>query len=275
MSQIQFGCQFYTWQMSGDRYVGKLPHILEIVRRSSFGGIEPETCMLGDYYEDPLALRDVLDRYGLQLGAITLVCDWAEPAETAAERQEADYLLDYMKPFPDTHLMLCQMPGADRSNLRRRQDNAIACVNAVAARAAERGIVSSFHPNSPPGSAFRTEDDYRILLDGLDGRVVGYAPDTGHIANGGMDAIPIFEAYRSQIVHVHFKDIAASGQWAAMGDGIIDFTYIVEMLRESGYRGWIMIEEESRAAESDPDGATIQNGDYLRESLLPLVRGEA
>ena len=61
MSQITFGCQFYTWQMSGERYVGKLPHILDVVSTASFAGIEPETCMLGTYYDDPAAVQDVLD----------------------------------------------------------------------------------------------------------------------------------------------------------------------------------------------------------------------
>jgi inosose dehydratase len=271
MSGIQFGCQFYTWQMSG-RYVGKLPHIVGVVRAAGgFAGIEPETCMLGPYYDDPIALRDLLAEHELQLGAITLVCDWAGPQETEEERQEAKRLLAYVRAFPGTHLMLCQMPGRNRADLRQRQGNAIACVNAVAARAAERGIVSSFHPNSPPGSLFRSAEDYRILLDGLDGRVVGYAPDTGHIAAGGMDPIEVFETYRSMIVHVHFKDIDATGEWAAMGQGVIAFPRIVSTLRDTGYEGWIMVEEESRFAEGDPDGATIQNGAYLRGSLLPLV----
>jgi inosose dehydratase len=271
MSGIQFGCQFYTWQMSG-RYVGKLPHILGVVRAAGgFAGIEPETCMLGPYYDDPIALRDLLAEHDLRLGAITLVCDWAGPQETEGERQEAERALAYVRAFPGTHLMLCQMPGRDRANLRQRQANAIACVNAVAARAAERGIASSFHPNSPPGSLFRSREDYRVLLDGLDGRVVGYAPDSGHIAAGRMDPVEVFETYRSMIAHVHFKDIDAAGQWAAMGQGIIDFRRIVTMLHDTGYQGWIMVEEESVAAEADPDGAAIQNGSYLQRALLPLV----
>jgi inosose dehydratase len=271
MSQIQLGCQFYTWQMSGAQYIGKLPHILQVVNGAGFAGIEPETGMLGSYYEDPARLKDLLNQNGLQLGAITLVCDWFGALETEAERQEADKLFNYLQHFPGTHLMLCQMPGKDRSNLHQRQANALACVNAVAARAADRGLTSSFHPNSPPGSVFRNDEDYRILLDGLDSRVVGFAPDTGHIVKGGIDVIKVFENYRPLIKHVHFKDITASGEWTAMGAGIIDFPRIMTMLRDTGYSGWIMIEEESQEAETNPDAATIKNGVYLQQVLLPLV----
>jgi len=271
MSQIKFGCQFYTWQMSGNRYVGKLPEILSIVTPAGFEGIESEPWMLGSYYEDPRTLKDLLAQSNLQLGAIAFVCDWANPVETEQERSEAERVFAYTKSFPDAHFVLCQFPGKDRSNLRQRQQNLISCVNAVAARAVDQGLICSYHPNSPEGSIVRIEDDYEILFDGLNPRLVGFAPDTGHIVKGGMDVTKILETYRPLIEHVHFKDISAEGGWTGMGAGIIDFPGIVRMLKDTGYSGWIMIEEESPEAEVDPDTATIKNGEYLRQSLLPIA----
>ena len=272
MSHMQFGCQFYTWQMSGDKYVGKFPHIFSVVSNAGFAGVESEVCMMGDYYNDPAALRTELEKHGLQLGALCLVCDWREPVETEPEKQEAERLFDYLRDFSETHLVLCQMPGEDRSRLRERQENALACVNTVASRAADRGIQCSFHPNSPLESVFRTEEDYELLLDGLDDRTVGFAPDAGHIANGGMDAVEVFRTYRPLIRHVHFKDIDAGGQWTAMGKGVIDFPSIVTFLHETDFAGWIMVEEESREAESAPDSVTMANGRYVQEKLLPVAR---
>ena len=271
MSQIKFGCQFYTWQMSGDRYVGKLPDILNIVKPAGFAGIESEPGMLGSYYDDTSRLKDLLAQFNLQLGAIAFVCNWANPDETEQERSEAERVFSYAKSFPETHLVLVQAPGKDRFNLRQRQENLISCVNAVAVRAVDRGLSCSYHPNSPAGSVIRIEDDYKILFDGLDSRMVGFAPDTGHIARGGMDVVKILKTYRPLIKHIHFKDITASGGWTAMGAGVIDFPGIVATLRDTGYTGWIMIEEESPEAEVDPNTATTKNGEYLRRSLLPIV----
>jgi inosose dehydratase len=180
-------------------------------------------------------------------------------------------VFSYAKSFPEAHLVLVQAPGKDRSNLRQRQENLISCVNAVAARAVDRGLSCSYHPNSPEGSVIRIEDDYKILLDELDSNVVGFAPDTGHIARGGMDVVKLLKTYRHLIKHIHFKDITTSGGWTAMGAGIIDFPGIVAMLKDTGYAGWIMIEEESPEAEVDPNMATTKNGEYLRQSLLPIV----
>ena len=163
------------------------------------------------------------------------------------------------------------MPGENRSDLRQRQKNAIACINDIANRATDCNLATSFHPNSPPGSVFRTEEDYKILLDGMDTAALGLAPDSGHIINGGIDVYKLFSDCASLINHVHFKDITDTGQWTAMGKGITDFPRIVSTLRDSGFKGWIMVEEESHAAKIDPDQAAATNGDYLQKELLPIV----
>ena len=271
MSPMRIGCQTYTWQMSYDAYRGRIGHILDVVARAGFVGLEAEFCMLGAYEDDPARLAEALAEHDVALAALTLVLDWAHPRETKEERVAAERAIDYVARFPGTLLGLCQLPGEDRANLRERQENAIACINAVARRAAERGLVCAFHPNSPPGSLFRVGEDYELLLEGLDAEAVGFMPDFGHIAAGGMDAMEICRVYHALIRHVHFKDIDTAGAWTAMGDGVIDFPGLVSYLRDSGYEGWIIVEEESAAAEDDPDGVTLANGAYVRRALRPLV----
>jgi inosose dehydratase len=271
MNKIRFGCQTYTWQMSGEKYMGQIPHILDVVSRGGFAGLESEVVMLGNYQQSPAYLADEFTQRSLSLGAICLVLDWANPRETAEELAEADRIIDYVAQLPGTLLALCQMPGHDRSNLKERQVNAIACINEVARRATDRGLQCAFHPNSPGGSVFRTGDDYELLFDGMDASVLGFAPDFGHIAKGGMDPVAILDKCLHLVKHVHFKDMTASGTWVEMGRGAIDFPTIVTKLRDYGYKGWIMIEDESARAEKDPDIVALENGVYLKKTLLPLV----
>ena len=270
-SGIRFGCQFYTWQMSGDKYQGKLDHITKVVGQSGFAGIEPETVMLGNYY-DAGRMRELLAARQLELGALTLVCDWCHAVETDIEKQATAQAIDFLGHFPGSMLVLCQMPGKDREHLRQRQDSALNCIEAVAGRASARGIPSAFHPNSPAGSVFRTSDDYSLLLGELHRRQIGFAPDTGHIIKGGMDVQAIFESAATLIRHVHFKDIDANQNWVGMRHGITDFPRIVQGLNKHGFRGWIMVEEESAAAETDPDTATRQNGQYIRNTFHGVTR---
>lgn len=270
---IRFGCQLYTWQMSG-RYHGRLDHIAGVVRRAGFVGIEPEVGMLCDY-ADPSRLHDLLTTEGLTLGALTLVADWRQPAETIEETAVADATLAILEHFPGTLLVLCQMPGDDRIDLRQRQDNALACIEAVARRAAALGIPSAFHPNSPAGSVFRTAADYALLLSELRRRGLGFAADTGHLLKGGMDPQAVIADAVDLMRHIHFKDIDRAGNWVGMGEGVTRFPDLVRQLAAADYRGWIMVEEESPAAEHDPDDATRRNGDYLRTVLGAALAARA
>jgi inosose dehydratase len=265
---IRFGCQTYTWQMSLEKYQGKLEHIVSTIGAAGMKGIEPEICMLGNFAQEPGKLRNCLQSRGVELGALCLVCDWREEKETPEEKAQADdaiaMLRDY---FPESILVLCQMPGADRKNLAPRQKNALACINAVGARAHAAGLTSAFHPNSPAGSVFRTAKDYAIMLKGLDSKNVGFAPDAGHIAKGGMDPVEVFRDTLGLIRHVHFKDMDPAGAWEEMGRGCIDFHALVDLLRQADYRGWIMIEDESARAEKDPDAVTLDNGKYIQKNF--------
>ena len=268
MCAIQYGCQTYTWQMSYEKYSQRLDHIIDVVAESGFAGIEAEVCMLGPYNEDPARLAGDLQAKGLGLAAICLVCDWLSPQETGEELAEADRVIGILQShFPGTLLALCQMPQDDRSNLQERQDNCIACSNAIGRRAADSGVRTAFHPNSPEGSVFRIAEDYKVLMDGLDASVVGFAPDAGHIAKGGMDPVAIFREYGATIQHVHFKDMRQDGTWAEMGAGDIDFAGIVGGLVQQNYEGWIMVEDESPRAEIDPDAVTRANGEYLKANF--------
>jgi inosose dehydratase len=254
--------------MSYEKYANQLEHILNVIQTAGFAGVEPEVCMLGPYRNQPAKLTADLQARNLKMGALTLALPWRQSTETSDEREEANFVFEFLKHFPDTLLILVQLPFQDRSNLLEKQKNALSCINEVAKRASKEGISCAFHPNSPEGSVFRTKDDYEILFSGLDNRYVGYAPDTGHIVNGGMDPMKIFESARSMIKHVHFKDITLDKQWTAMGEGVIDHPAIVRYLKDTGYTGWIMVEEESLQAELEPDRVTVLNGRYSRDKLV-------
>ncbi|NND07941.1 MAG: sugar phosphate isomerase/epimerase [Saprospiraceae bacterium] len=269
-SSIKIGCETYTWQMPGEQYKGKLEHIMEICAKAGFAGIEPETSFM-HHLEDPVLMQEVLHKYELDLAALVVVEDWLMPDETAEERERADKWIQFMSHFPDAILLLVQMPGEDRKNLRLRQNNLLSCVNAFATRAEEKGIICSYHPNSPEGSIYRTAEDYEILLAGLDEEVIGYCPDVGHMAKGGMDPEEIMRKYRSHINLVHYKDMYADGRWAPTGKGTIDFGGITQYLLDTDYQGWIIMEDECDESISDPDGVTMDDGGYADQVLRPML----
>jgi inosose dehydratase len=270
MTKIRLACETYTWQMPGEQYKGRLEHIMEIASRAGYKGIEPDSRFL-HHLSDPALMKAALDKYVLELSVFCYVEDWLHPKETDEERQRADAWLKFMEHFPHAIFLLVQMPGKNRESLHERQQNLLSCVNAIAQRAADKGIVCSYHPNSPMGSVYRTEEDYKILLNGLNSSVIKYTPDVGHIAKAGMDPLSILKEYNQLINCVHYKDMYADGKWAAMGDGIIDFVGITNYLKSVGFEGWIVVEDECDKAITDPDTVALVDGIYNKKVLEPLI----
>jgi len=271
-AMIKIGSQTYAWQMSGKLYLDRLDHIIAVAGRAAFAGVEAELQFLGAL-RDPGLMRRHLEQAGVDLAALCIVHDWRGARESEAERASADWTIDYLaRNFPGALLNVCPMPGADRSDLRERQDNQIACMNALAARAADRGVIAAYHPNSPAGSVCRTVGDYERMLEGIDARVLKWIPDIGHIAKGGIDVMALLKRYRPLIAHVHFKDMSADGVWRRMGEGNLDFPGVATYLAATGYDGWIVVEDEGEEAEHDPDGVASRDGLYMARAIAPLLR---
>lgn len=271
MKQIQYGCQTYPWKMNQKLYEGKVPHIVEETAKAGFQGLEAEICMLGDYFHSPQEVKELLDQYGLSLAALVLHQDWEHPEETDDERRLSDESIAFLRHFPFAKLMVShhagQTPRGEGETLMARRRNLLSCMDSVADRAAEAGIVTCYHPNSAKNSLFRTREDYAILFEMMEKTRIGWAPDVGHIVNGGMDALALLKEGRSRICHVHFKDRALNGTWTVMGKGAIDYPAIVRYLEESGYGGWIMVEDESPEAEKNSDGVVQWDGRYMRQFM--------
>ena len=124
------------------------------------------------------------------------------------------------------------------------------------------------------GSVFRTSEDYEILIDGLDPSYIGYCPDVGHIAKGGMDPLDIIKKYRERVNLVHYKDMHADHRWAPTGEGTIDFDTITQYLIDTNYSGWIIMEDECDEAITDPDAVTLKDGKFIANHLIPQLANQ-
>lgn len=269
--EFRFGAEVYTWYMKegGRTYQNQLGHMIQIVAQAGFRGIEPMHFWMGDL-RDVGRLEDSLHANDIGLAGISLVLEWNHSGETEEERRQANGTMDLLARFPAAVLGMVQLPST-RDDLVERRQRLTRNLNAVARRAADRGIPCSFHPNSPYSSIARTAEDYEVLLGGIDQRVLGWTPDVGHIANGGMNPLKTMQQYAELINHVHFKDWDGAPDFCQMGKGKVDFAGIIRWLRGRNYAGWIICEDEGREAVDDPDGVTLKDGEWVRTKLLTLM----
>lgn len=269
---MQFGSEVYTWFMkeNGRANSNRLGHMIDVIAQAGFAGIQPIFSWMGDL-SDPARLSERLSASGLKLSAMSFVLDWNHAGETEEEVRQADSVMNLLAHFPGALLCVVQMPKG-RFDLETRRKRLAENLNAVARRASDRGIVTTFHPNSPETSIARTKEDYDVLLNSLDANVMGWTPDVGHIINGGMDPLEIMQQYKELINHVHYKDWDGNPEFAVMGEGKVDFVGITSWLRDTGFKGWIVCEDEGHRAVDDPDGVTLQDGAWVKTHLEPLTQ---
>lgn len=273
---ISIGCHGSTWDLDYDRKSDRLDEVLDVIAANGFEGLDAQIALLGRYRTQPECLKESMDRRGLRLAALTVPFTWPDDTETAEERALADEFIAFVRHFPGALLNIPPRTGPNRDNLLARQKAIMSSANAMARRSADHGVLSSFHPSSPATSYFRTRDDYAVMFDLIDEAHLGWTPDLGHIARGGMDAVAEVFAHRHFVKHVHIKDHASHPEpaWRKMGTGDIDFVDLARQLRASGYDGWIMVEEETEQSAANPDAAVRDIGDYVATRLRPAAEGQ-
>jgi inosose dehydratase len=120
----------------------------------------------------------------------------------------------------------------------------------------------AFHPHA--GTFVETADEIERLTTLTDPMLVPLCLDVGHFLVGGGDPVQALRTYGERVTHVHLKDVdpevlaslrddtiagfSDAIRWrlfTELGAGVLDLDGVIEVLVERGYRGWLMVEQDS------------------------------
>jgi inosose dehydratase len=145
----------------------------------------------------------------------------------------------------------------------------------------ETGLRTVFHQHI--GTLIETADETRRLLETTDASVLGLCLDTGHWTFGtGEDPVDAVSEFAERIWHVHLKDcdpdvVLASrqngwdgptsvghGVFCELGSGAVDFPGVLRALDQTGYSGWLVVEQDVLPGMGTPRESAGRNLEYLR-----------
>jgi inosose dehydratase len=160
-------------------------------------------------------------------------------------------------------VVLAAATGADGYDSRPVLDDdqwatLLANLDRLAAIVAERGLLAVLHPHV--GTMVETRADVDRVLTGS---AIPLCLDTGHLLIGGTDPLELAKAVPQRIAHTHLKDVDAAlaakvrsdelsytdavraGMYTALGTGDVDIAGIVSVLRDNGFDGWFVMEQDT------------------------------
>nr|WP_256439117.1 sugar phosphate isomerase/epimerase [Rubellimicrobium arenae] len=248
--------------MLGPDWRGRPDELIDAIAAAGYAGIEITDNMIGHYREDPDGFARALDGRGLALAALAVV---SPTGFTEIDQEKAD--VEALRPWVD---FAARFPGAVISlgsatvvSDGPREDKfavAAAIYNRVAQVGAAAGVEVAVHPSSHHNTLLLTREDYDQLFGRLDGDLVGWVPDTGHILRGHADMLDTLRTYRDRIRYLHLKDADAQGHWAMLGQGLCDIQAVLGICEGAPrFNGWVVVEEESDEAAADPAAAVKRN----------------
>jgi inosose dehydratase len=134
----------------------------------------------------------------------------------------------------------------------------LANLDRLADAAADRGVLAVLHPHV--GTMVETRSEVDRVLDGSN---IMLCLDTGHLLIGGTDPLQLAREMPDRIAHAHLKDVDAAlaarvqageltysdavrkGMYTPLGAGDVDIAGIVTALRNNGFDGWFVMEQDT------------------------------
>ena len=154
-------------------------------------------------------------------------------------------------------------------------------INKLGKVAKDMGIALCFHHHM--GTVVQTAQEIDRMMENTDPELFGLLFDTGHLAYCGEDYMAVLKKYAKRIRHVHLKDIrpdvvakvkaekmsflqgVRAGAFTVPGDGVIDFKPVFEVLEETGYEGYVLVEAEQDPAIANPFEYALKARKYINE----------
>lgn len=151
-------------------------------------------------------------------------------------------------------------------------------------RCRDLGLTVSFHPHG--GTYIEHPAEVERLLDATDPDRIRLCLDTGHTAFGGGDPLETVRRFGSRVGLVHLKDIAMErlregiargkgytplaqeGVFVELGTGSLDLPAIIGALKDAGYDGWLVVEQD-RVVQPGEDtlAVAVRNRRWLRDHV--------
>jgi inosose dehydratase len=272
--------------------------ILDAIAQAGYEGTE-----LGPYGylpTDPKTLDRELKSRNLALGSSFVAVKLQDPQARAAAVQHCLNVGSLLATQSVGEVIVSGWFDPERAKIAGRVSSgsgwtdaqwreAVASLHAIAlALREELGMRVVVHHHA--GTNFETPEEIDRLLHETDPELVNLLLDTGHCVYGGGDPVEVLKTHGKRVQYVHYKDAKRAeleivrntqihmddawkrGVFCPLGEGVVEFGKVTELLRANDYSGWVIVEQDvipdaQGKLNPDPDVSTRLSRAFLRDTL--------
>jgi inosose dehydratase len=282
MSRFRIGCGQITWMNSGISE----DDILEDIVAAGYEGAPASAASLGD-------VDRVLERFadhGLAPAPGYVGAEFWSASKANEIVEHLDRQAEIAKVFGLSALYVAPNLMEKRRELAGHvsasdalsdveYDTFADTLNRAGAATLRSGVSLCVHNHV--GSYIETRAEIDELFSRVDRAKVFLGPDTGHLAWAGDEVTPFIQSYVNDIRTIHLKDIDADvrtqgvanswsyadasnhGIFTELGQGLVDFPAVLDVLSGSGFDGWVIVETDVTQLPSAAESAKVSR-EYLR-----------
>ena len=276
--KVKLGIAPINWSNDDLHELGadiSLGRCLSEMQESGYAGTE-----LGHKFPTEVStLKPLLSKYGLKLASKWHSTFFVENNDLEAELSRIKESLEFLSAMGTNVINIAECSGSVHSERNKplsnkpvfddgEWDRLITGLKKTGELCDTYGIYAAFHHHM--GTGVQTEAEIDRLMSSTANEKIYLCADSGHMLFSRFDPLPVFERYMDRIRHIHLKDIRENvmtemldedasfldsvikGVFTVPGDGMIDFRQIFDVILESNYNGWMIVEAEGDPAKFNP-----------------------
>jgi inosose dehydratase len=274
--------------------------VLDAIAEAGYAGTE-----LGPYGYLPVqqdVLARALQQRGLRLGSSFVAVALEDPSRRAAAIAHCLQVGELLASQGEKHVIVAddedplrarhagRIPSDGGMSWSDAQWREVATTLGEIGWALKKRLGMSVVVHHHAGTFIETRGEIDRLMVQTDAGLVDLLIDTGHATYGGADPVDVLRRWGPRVRYVHFKDVKPEhlarvrstavtmgdawkgGVFSTIGEGVVDFRAFTKLLRDGGYAGWVIVEQDvvpdaAGRLVPDPLASAQQSRAFLRKEL--------
>lgn len=240
--------------------------MLDDLAATGYQGFEMNYASLEYSFDDPAPMRTEFQKRGIRLIGLHGNVRFIDRALVGKEQATVNRLGNATKALGGELLILSGsgVPrGADgqlnSAVLKLRCEE----LNRAGAACKALGIRLCTHNHA--GEVANGGQEVNAVMQGTDPDKVSMLMDVAYVHDAGLDVPAFIRKHCRRVAGMHVRDMKG-GTEVDMGSGDIDFRGIAQVLRETRWSGWVILEIEKRADVSSRE-LVERSRQYIRQTM--------